>query len=104
MLVRMVLTVILGLISTLSLAFSIFSLIHVAKYESIRIRSRDNQDSLDKYESRFKSLENRMYRYMGEGKASTTTDQLLAQLIHQQFGNGESTDDPEYAEDEYGDD
>ena len=101
MLVSMILTVIFSAIATLSLAFSIFSLIHVAKYENIRIRSKDNQESLDAFDSRFKSLENRMYRYFREGGQGGTTDKLLAQLIHQQFGNGAATDDPEFAEDEY---
>lgn len=104
MLVAMVLTVIFGAIATLSLAFSIFSLIHVAKYENIRIRSKDNQESLDAFDSRFKSLENRMYRYFREGGAQSATDKALAHWLNSQVGNGAANADPDQAYDEYEDD
>lgn len=88
----MLLSVIIGMFSAISLCFSVFALIHVTKYENLRIRSKDNEDELSTFKTRIKSLENKFYAAQRSRK-SNQFDDLATQLLARQLGLEHSEND-----------
>ncbi len=95
-----VFTGIVGLFCVISLCFSIFSLIHVAKYEKIRIRSKDNEDTIDQVVRKVDSLRQKMYNELRKVQSGSQTDDIVAEILKQQLGIGGSTEEDEPYEDD----
>lgn len=82
------LLIIIGLFTAVSFTISLFCFVLVAKYEGIRVRTKDNQDELGVLTRRIKSLENKYYIMKREGGGG-----LMEKLLMQQFGSELSESD-----------